>query len=409
MKKIIHFLSYLAVFILLALLLKYLIDYWILEYDNPGYVLIGFGRWSLETSMVIFMLIQVISFIGFYVVLRFSGILLRFPTKLKSSGKKNRFNRSQNALIAGLVDFAEGNWEKAEKGLIKYASDSGAPLLHYLISARAAQSRGAIEKRDEYLKKAIEQSGTVDMAVGLTQTELYLSSNQLDLALATLIKLQAINPTHVCVLKLLYKTYKRLGSWKELHSLIPALQQNKILTETEVKLLEIETLSSLLQQVAKTGDAEEIQKLWESFSVHIQSVRGIANIYYATMIKMERGTKIEQSIVSSISKNWDDTLLVFYGKLEGINTTKQLETLEQWLQVKHDSAVLLEVLGKISLKCQRLKKAENYLTKSIKLKPTASAYRILGDVLSKKGDIKTANENYKKSLDFGLSVTVCKE
>jgi len=165
MKNIIYFLGSLCI----AVAAAFLIHNWLTAYDDPGYVLIGFGRWSLETSLVVFAIAQIISFFILYVFFRLVGVLLRLPTKLKAKGKNIKFNRSQEALISGLVDSAEGNWEKAEKILIKHASNSGAPLLHYLTAARAAQSRGAIEKRDEYLRKATEQSGDADIAVGLTQ------------------------------------------------------------------------------------------------------------------------------------------------------------------------------------------------------------------------------------------------
>jgi len=117
-------------------------------------------------------------------------------------------------LIAGLVDSAEGNWEKAEKILIKHASHSGAPLIHYLTAARAAQSRGAFDKRDEYLQKAAAQAPGSDVAIGLTQAELHLSGNQFEQALETLTKLQSIDPTHASVLKLLHQTYRHIGDWK---------------------------------------------------------------------------------------------------------------------------------------------------------------------------------------------------
>jgi HemY protein len=284
MKNIIYFLGSLCIAIIAAFLLKN----WLTDYNDPGYVLIGFGHWSLETSFVVFAVAQVITFFILYIFFRLLGFLLRLPAQLKSKGKNIKFNRSQEALISGLVDSAEGNWEQAEKILIKHASNSGAPLLHYLTAARAAQSRGAIEKRDEYLRIASEKSGEADLSVGLTQAELHLSSNQFDLALETLTKLQSIDSGHASVLKLLHSTYQKIGDWEGLRKLIPSLHQNKILMEAEVKLLESETFSSLLKQAAKKGDAFEIQELWQSIPEHIKSVQGISIIYFAAMIESKK-------------------------------------------------------------------------------------------------------------------------
>ncbi len=402
MKNIIYFLLSLSV----AIAAAFLIQSWLSKYDDPGYVLVGFGHWSLETSVVVFAVAQVIVFFMLYVFFRLFGVLLRLPAKLKNKGKNIKFNRSQEALISGLVDSAEGNWEKAEKILIKHASNSGAPLLHYLTAARAAQSRGAIEKRDEYLRKATEKSGDTDIAVGLTQAELHLSSNQFDQALETLIKLHSIDSNHASVLKLLHQTYQRIGDWDALRKLIPSLHQNKVLMEAEVKLLESETISRLLKQAAEKGDADEIQQLWISIPEHIQSVQGIVTIYFAAMIEAGAGAKVEEDIVNAIIKNWDETLLVLYANVNTDDFSKQLQTAEQWLSIHSGSAVLLRVLGKISIKCQQMEKAEQYLTKSVGIEPTVAAYQMLGDVLIKKGDKDKASESYRSGLELASSEVV---
>jgi HemY protein len=402
MKNIIYFLGSLSI----AIAAAFLIHNWLSEYNDPGYVLIGFGHWSLETSVVVFSVAQVISFFILYVFFRLFGILLRLPAKLKSKGKNIKFNRSQEALISGLVDSAEGNWEQAEKILIKHASNSGAPLLHYLTAARAAQSRGAIEKRDEYLRIATEKSGDTDLAVGLTQAELHLSSNQFDLALETLTKLQSINSGHASVLKLLHSTYQKVGDWEGLRKLIPSLHQNKILMEAEVKLLESETFSSLLKQAADKGDVLEIQELWQSIPEHIQSVQGISTIYFAAMIEAKAGAKVEQDIVNAIIKNWDETLLVLYANVQTDDFLKQLQTAEQWLAIHSGSAVLLRILGKISIKCLQMEKAEQYLSKSIGIEPTVAAFQLLGDVLIEKGDTDKASDCYRKGLELASSEIV---
>ena len=147
MKNIFYFLLALAFAVAVAFGLRY----WLAQFDNPGYVLMGIGHWSVETSYGGFRY-RIESFFSryLYFLLRLLGWLIRLPGKVKTkSRKKAKTARSQEALISGLVDSAEGNWVKAEKTLIKHASNSNAPLLHYLTAARAAQSRGAYKKRDE--------------------------------------------------------------------------------------------------------------------------------------------------------------------------------------------------------------------------------------------------------------------
>ncbi|MGZ8165827.1 MAG: heme biosynthesis HemY N-terminal domain-containing protein, partial [Methylobacter sp.] len=270
MKSILYFLGSLGV----ATLTAFLVSKWLSGFDNPGYVLIGIGQWSLETSLVFFAVSLILGFFTLYVFFRLLGWFLRLPKQINTRSKNIKFNRSQEALIAGLVDSAEGNWEKAETVLIKHASHSGAPLIHYLTAARAAQSRGAFDKRDEYLKKAADQAPGSDVAIGLTQAELHLSGHQFEQALGTLTRLHSIDPTHATVLKLLHQTYQHVGDWEGIRKLLPALNKNKVLMEAEVKLLETEAFSELLKQASEKDNIEEIKALWSEIPAHIKRMQG---------------------------------------------------------------------------------------------------------------------------------------
>jgi len=402
MKKLFYFLGSLLATAAVAFFVSNLLK----GFDNPGYVLIGIGHWSLETSLVVFAVSLIFGFFTFYFFFRLMGWLFRLPGQLKSRGKNIKFNRSQEALIAGLVDSAEGNWEKAENILIKHASQSGVPLIHYLTAARAAQSRGAFEKRDEYLKKAADQSPDSSVVIGLTQAELSLSGNQFEQALETLTRLHSIDPTHATVLKLLHQTYQHVGDWQGIRKLIPSLHTHKILMEAEVKLLETETFSQLLKQSAKKGNTDEIKSLWSEIPDYIKTVAGIAAIYFAAMIDAGAGVEIENELANAISFNWAETLVVLFGSIQSKDVLKQLETAEKWSYVHQENAVLLAVMGKLAVKCGDTFKAESYLAKSIAAEPTVQAYQLLGDLLFAQGDKDTAIKCYKNGLELASSEIV---
>ena len=402
MKKLFYFLGPLLATVAAA----FFVSNWLLGFDNPGYVQMGIGHWSLETSLVVFVDNLIIGFYLFYVFFRLLGWLFRLPGQLKNRGKNIKFNRSQEALIAGLVDSAEGNWEKAEKVLIKHASHSGAPLIHYLTAAKAAQSRGAYDKRDEYLKKAADQSPDSSVVIGLTQAELNLSGNQFQEALETLTRLHSIDPSHASVLKLLHQTYQHVGDWQGIRKLIPSLHNNKILMEAEVKLLETQAYSQLLKESAEKGNTEEIQSLWSEIPNYIKSMPGISATYFAAMIDAGAGEDIEQELADILSVNWDETLVVLFGSIQSNNVSKQLETAEKWSHVHQENAVLLAVMGKLAVKCGDTLKAESYLAKSIAAEPTVQAYQLLGDLLFAQDDKDNAIKCYKNGLELASSEVV---
>lgn len=402
MKRLFYFLGSL----LIAVAAVVLVNKWLGGFETPGYVLIGISGWSMETSLVVFAISLVIGFYIFYNFFRLLGWLVKIPGRLKNRGKHIKFNRSQEALIAGLVDSAEGNFEKAERVLIKHASHSGAPLLHYLTAARAAQSRGAFDKRDEYLKKASDKSPGSDLAIGLTQAELNLSGNQFDQALQTLTKLHSIDPTHASVLKLLHQAYQSLGDWESIRKLIPTLNKGKVMMEAEIKLLETEAFSNLLKQSAQRGSAQEIQALWSEIPSYIKRMQGVSAIYFAAMINAGAGAKVEEELTRLLSVNWDDTLLVLYGSVQSDDVAKHLAVAEKWLSLHADDTVLLTVLGKLSLKCNDPQKAEDYLSQSISIEPTVQAYQLLGDLLFTRADKDKACECYKYALELASSEIV---
>lgn len=399
MKKIIYFLIALAVTVSVA----FIVYNWLQSFETPGYVLIGIGHWSLETTLSVFAVTLIVGFFIFYFFFRLLSWLAGLPGRIKRRGRNVKFNRSQEALIAGLVDSAEGNFEKAESVLIKHASHSGAPLLHYLTAARAAQSRGAFDKRDEYLQQATAQAPDSGIAIGLTQAELHLSGNQFEEALATLTRLHSIEPSHASVLKLLHQAYHRVGDWEAIRKLLPSLHTNKVLMEAEIKLLETEAFSKLLKQAAETGDVDTIKALWADIPNYIKKMPGISAIYFAAMINEGAGAEVEDELASSLSANWDATLLVLYGSVQSGNILKQLEMAERWLDLYPNDAVLLMVLGKLSTKSGDHEKSQEYLAKSIALEPTVQAYHLLGDLLFAQGDKDRASECYKYGLELASS------
>ncbi|MBK8815338.1 MAG: heme biosynthesis protein HemY [Methylococcaceae bacterium] len=389
--------------LLITIAALFFVKEWLGSFENPGYVLIGIGNWSLETSLIVFLVGLIITFYVLYIFFNFLGWLIRLPWQLKNRSRNIKFNRSQEALVAGLVGSAEGKWEHAEKVLIKHASHSGAPLIHYLTAAKAAQSRGAYDKRDEYLKKAAVQSPGSDVAIGLTQAELHFSANQFDKALETLTKLHSIDSTHASVLKLMHQTYQHLGDWQGLRKILPSLNKNKILIEEDIKKLEIDAFSGLLKQTIKKGSLNELRLLWTEIPVHIKKNPVVAAVYFAAMIEAGSSSEIENELVEVLTINWDETLLLLYGNLKSTDASKQLEVAEVWYPHHKNDVVLLNILGKLSFKCQDYEKSENYLTQSIAIDPTVQAYRLLGELYTVKGDEHQANTCYKQGLELASS------
>jgi HemY protein len=374
---------------------------------DSGYVIVGTGHWSVETSLLFASAALALSFLLLYFAIRLVITAVRLPKILKKRGHEKRSRLSQEALLTGLIESAEGNFETAEKHLIRHAANSGVPLINYLTAARAAQSRGALEQRDEYLKMAQETMPEAELAIGLTKVELQLSNQQFEEALEGLIQLDKIAPSHAAVLKLKHQAYARAEDWEGLSRLIPNLHAGKVMLEAEIKLLETETYSALIRQKAESRDAVALRSLWlEDVPEHIRKSAGIQHLYYAAMIEAGAEAEVEPLVRQAIAKEWSETLLVLYGCIHMPDTEQQLATAEGWLAAHSQDAILLRVLGKLSLRANQLEKAKLYLKASLAAEPSVEAYQLMGDVLLKQKDPATACQFFRNGLLFASNEVV---
>lgn len=379
---------------------------YIAAHGGSGYVIVGIGQWSVETSLLLTTVVLVLAFVLLYFTVRLIVTAVRLPKILQQRSYEQRSKRSQEALLAGLIESAEGNFETAEKHLIRHAANSGVPLINYLTAARAAQSRGALEQRDEYLKLAQESMPEAELAIGLTKAELQLSNQQFEEALESLTQLDKIAPSHAAVLKLMHQAYASVADWQGLSLIIPKLQSNKVLMEAEIKLLETETFSSLIKQQSATRDAVALRNLWLEIPEHIRKTSGILQLYCAAMIEAGAEAEVEPVVRQAIGKEWSETLLVLYGCIHMPDTPDQLAKAEIWLKSHPNDAILLRVLGKLSLRANQLDKAKTYLQGSLAAEPSVEAYQLMGDVLMKESNPLQACQFFRNGLLFASNEVV---
>jgi len=400
-------LTYLLVGLAVGIGAVYFLLRQLLAHGDPGYVVIGMGHWSAETSLLVAIAVLVFTFFLFYLTIRLVVTTLSLPRLIKRRGQEKRNLRSQQALIDGLLESAEGNWESAEKHLIRHAANSGVPLINYLTAARAAHFRGALDQRDEYLKLAHESMPDAELAIGLTKAELQLSHQQFEEALENLTELEKIAPSHAAVLKLKHQAYSQAEDWEGIRRIIPQLHANKVMMEAEIKLLETETYSALLRQRAASHDAQGLRDLWKDMPAHIRKLAGIEQLYFAAMIESGAGAEIEPQLRQALSRDWGETLLVLYGCIALPDPRQQLAQAEEsWLPSHRQDAILLRVLGKLAVRAEYTDKALQYLESSLGIEPSVEAYQLMGDLMLQQGDSARACEYFRNGLLFASNEAV---
>lgn len=364
---------------------------------EPGYLLIGYGSWTIQTSLSLFVVGLVIAFAALYLLIRFLVGLRRMPQQVRGWERRRRSLKAHNALNRGLIELSEGQWSAAERRLIKHADDSDNQLLNYLAAARAAQRQGADQRRDHYLRMAHRSMPAADVAVGLTQAELQIAHRQMEQALATLTHLRTIAPRHAYVLRMLMKLYLRLRDWSHLRDLLPELRRRQVIDDEQAHRLELQVYGALLGDAGRKGDLAGVREVWEQVPRRLAREEPLVLICAGYLSSLKVPAEAAALVEGALKRYWSERLVYLYGQIEA-DAAAQFQAAEGWLKDHDKDPVLLLALGRLAQRNQLWGKARSYLEASIGLKPTVEAYQLLGSVLEQMNEPAAAMECYRKGV-----------
>lgn len=380
------------IILLLAIGLGYLI------HQDSGYVLVTYSHWSAETSLWVAIILWLLSFLILYFLIRLFKHTTTIGSRIHDWHGARKERRARKHTHIGLCELAEGQWEQAEDHLAKSAKESGTPLINFLAAAKAAHEQEAYDRRDNHLRMAHSTTKGAEIAVGLSQAELQISSKQWEQALATLKHLNQIAPKHRYVLKLLATTCQEVKDWETLTALVPKLRKYNVLIPAEINLLEQKTLISLLEKAAASKNKETLAAAWNGLPKSWKTDVSLIRIYVKHLLANHLGEVAVPLIETTLKKNWDSTLINYYGLTQGQDAIKQLSNAESWLKKHPRDPALLLCLGRLCLRDKLWGKARNYLESSLAVLPQKEAFHALGQALEALGEKDEAIKAYRDGL-----------
>lgn len=366
--------------------------------SEPGYVLISYGEWNVETSLAILTCVMLLVFVVLYVAVRLVRHLLRAPRTIASFNQRNRVNKSRKKLDKGLLELAEGSWSKAELHLLESAADIDSPMINYLAAARAAQMQGGSQRRDDYLREAHECNPDAVLAVGISKAELQLAHDQTEQALATLNKLRERAPRHGYVLRLLARAHDRVKEWEALLAVLPALRKSKMVADARLVDYETRASEGVLEQAAEKGSIEALSSAWNKLSRPAKANPRLVMFYALHLHKLGDDGTAANLVRTALNNGWDESLAYVYGVLESGDDTRQLDQIETWLKDHERSAALLLSAGRVCNRKQLWGKARIYFESSLGIKPLPEGFRELAALAEQLGDPDGAKNYYRQGL-----------
>jgi len=359
--------------------------------QDRGYVLVNFLGYSIEMSVPALVLLLVIGYFGIRLLVMF----WRAPRALGRSVADVRMRRAGSKLTRGLVHMAEGDWAKGERLLTQGVKGSEAPLINYLLAARAAQLQGSSERRDDWLRIAYEQLPEAEAAILLTQAELQLEHREYERALATLNRIEESHPGHPLALELLVRAHGALGDWERVIALLPKIGGARL----DSADIGEPAVAALRHFVARSDvSATELEALWGRLPASLRKRPAIIAAHAEGLSRLGRGDAAEKTLRQALKSQWDPALVLAYGLVTSTSPSRQLKRAEQWLKAHSEDAALLLTAARLCMAIELWGKARSYLESSLALDPQPAAYALYGQLLKELGEEDSAAVAFRSGL-----------
>lgn len=370
---------------------------------EPGYLLIAYGGYTVETSFWVGIVLIATSVLLLYALLRFLHRLLGSPSSMLSWAGARRLRQSARLTNRGMTSFVEGNWARARKQLLRGARYSEAPMFNYLLAARASQRLHEPDAMRRYLAQAAESDADAAIAVDLTEADLHVQARQYEQALASLERVRRSPGRYPYALHLLCRAYDGVGDVEAMAALLPELRRHRVAGPIEIDELEARVHRDLLEKAAVTGDVAELKRVWKHYPARLSQTEAVQLHYLEGLLACDEVAVVEKEIVRRLKKDWQPALVDLYGRIHREGAQKQLATAEGWLRQHSDDAVLLLCLGRLAMAERSWSKARDYLERSHAARPSEEVCLELGRLLTAVGDHAAAAAVFRRGVELRSS------
>lgn len=353
---------------------------------DPGYVLVTFRGWSVESTLVVAIALGVV--IG--VLLRVLMWLLRAPFV----GWRRRQRRiARGRLADGLMALEDGRWAQADRLLGKAAREESLRLPALLAAHRAAHARGQAERASSLLADA-------GMAGGQTQARLinveHLIARGQFASAAELLEHAAVSDSlSPRGLELRVQALVGAGRAAEALDLLPGLRSSKIREGEALLKLESNTIAAALLQTEGLG---VLLARWKGLSKAQRKQAELIDAYASRAAALGDADEAATAIERALNTNWSETLARRYGGLAHGDRSVAIRRAESWLAEHPRSPGIQLALGDLCRAEQLWGKAEDYLLRALGGEQDAHVWEAMGELYAQQADDARARQAFANAL-----------
>jgi HemY protein len=324
---------------------------WHLMSADPGYVLVIWRGYSLETTVVVAVAAGLLG----WLLLRSVVWVLRLPFH---AWRRRSRKLARERLAGGLLALHEGRWAKAEKLLTRAASDPLHRQPALLAALHAAQARGDADNASA-LRARLGEDGDAAL-LALLDADALLREGRADAACDALAKVGPGDAPRALELKM--RALGECGRATDALGLLPALRQSQVLEGAALEAFESELQASALRQAP---DAGELALRWETASRAQRARAEVVAAYAERAATLGLEDQAAAAIEHALKKQWSEALARRYGQLARGQRGSPLKAAEHWLKSHPNSPCLLLALGRLCREEGLWGKAEDYLHRAL--------------------------------------------
>jgi len=377
--------------------------------SEPGYILLAFGHYTLETTAWVGLALLFATLLVMYLVVSLLHRGLRRVGMVGSWRVERRVRRDQQLTLRGIVAMIEGNHVRARRQHERAALRSNAPLVNHLFAARASAELGDNTAAEMNLRRAEQARPRALAAVLLTRAELELKAGQPQTALTTLQRLGRDAHRLPQALVLQRDALIQVGDWSTLLTLLPELRRHLKPESAEFEALEMRAGCGLLEAAAAQG-LDALRDSWRHLPKPLRRLPALVACYARHLLQQGADGDAEAILNDALKREWSAVLVDLYGRTRGDDPRRQLALAEGWLNTHGDEPVLLRCLGRLALRNQLWGKARDYFESSLRLSEaagdgggSAETAAELGRLLQQLGEHDAAARCFERGLTAALA------
>jgi HemY protein len=186
---------------------------------------------------------------------------------------------------------------------------------------------------------------------------------------------------------LVAKIYQALEDWDRLIALLPQLGEARL----DTRELEILSAAALEVYAGRHGIThDDLERVWGQLPARLRKTPRLIAIYALALNGLGLGTEAEKEVRAALKRDWDEDLVLAYGRIQALDAEKQLRLAEEWLKAHAEDGSLLLTAARLCMALELWGKARSYLESSIAMSPTADSYALYGRLLNQFGEESSA-------------------